>query len=36
MPESVVGERFYEPREAEQALAERMREVREVRELRGR
>ena len=33
MPQSVVGERFYDPGEAESALAER---VREVRKLRGR
>ncbi|HTZ65254.1 MAG TPA: replication-associated recombination protein A [Solirubrobacteraceae bacterium] len=31
MPEGVVGERFYEPREAEQALAARLREVRKLR-----
>ncbi len=31
MPEGVVGERFYEPREAERALAERLREVRRLR-----
>jgi putative ATPase len=31
MPQSVVGERFYDPGEAEAALAERLREVRKLR-----
>jgi putative ATPase len=31
MPQGVVGERFYDPREAESALAQRLREVRQMR-----